>query len=133
MHHEVLDHNCKKSDFVSFIERLELPRGMTLLMDNIQFHKSNETVAALQSKGFQVLYTPPYSPRFNPIENVFGVVKTAYRSECPCAIDVTFDYEALLHTVVLMQDDFHGAFDHAARSVSSALSAPVADSHGYDD
>ena len=29
--------------------------------------------------GWNVLYTPPYSPWFNPIENIFGNIKTYFR------------------------------------------------------
>ena len=32
VHHEILDHNCKKIDFLSFINNLNAPRGSTLLM-----------------------------------------------------------------------------------------------------
>jgi len=33
----------------------------------------------ITEKGWVSLYTPPYSPWFNPIENIFGIIKNQYR------------------------------------------------------
>lgn len=76
----VLAHNCKKADFVRFIDELPCPRGSALVLDNIAFHHSVETRAAAAARGFRLLHCPTYSPKFNPIENAFGVVKAAFRS-----------------------------------------------------
>ena len=83
VHYEVLSHNCKKADFVGFVSRLPVAPGSILLMDNVAFHHSRETVEAVRSIGCQQLFSPPYSPRFNPIELFFGVVKASYRRSCP--------------------------------------------------
>jgi putative transposase len=44
-------------------------------MDNTTFHKSNRTKELIESKGATILYLPPYSPDFNPIENDFANIK----------------------------------------------------------
>jgi transposase len=49
-------------------------------MDNIAFHKTKKVRDLVGSRGWQILFTPPYSPWFNPIENVFSVAKNAFRS-----------------------------------------------------
>jgi len=50
----ILDHNCKKVDFIEFIDQVAsiIPQGKRLLMDNVAFHHSIETVAAVKKAGF---------------------------------------------------------------------------------
>jgi transposase len=98
---EILDHNCKKKDFISFIEKLNLPYGSTLLMDNISFHHSKETIKMMHDKGYKPLYILSYSPRTNSIENVFGVIKPMFRRKCPSFISKTFDYKNLFQETIL--------------------------------
>ena len=66
------------SSFASFLSDLNIPNGAVILLDNASIHKSKEVVQAAASKGFFLLFTPPYSPWFNPIEGVFSVVKRHY-------------------------------------------------------
>ena len=47
----------------------ELPACRVIVMDNAPFHKRQDTLDALQAEGHTVLWRPPYSPDFNPIEN----------------------------------------------------------------
>ena len=63
---------------VSFIQTLgsfNLPRDSVVLLDNVAFHRSAAVAKFAQEHGLHLLYTPPYSPWFNPIEGVFSVVK----------------------------------------------------------
>lgn len=64
--------------FENFLSSLDFPRDTVLLMDNIAFHKTKKVQDLARSRGWQVLFTPSYSPWFNPIENVFSVVKNAF-------------------------------------------------------
>lgn len=123
--YEVLDHNCKKPDFVQFIQKLNAPRGSVLMMDNIQFHHSRETKDAACAKGFNLLYTPPYSPRMNPVEYIFGTVKPEYRHQCPGNFEPRFDYPGLLRSLLdeRMQCDFSRYFAHVARLSEETLKA----------
>jgi transposase len=50
-----------------------------LLMDNVAFHKSHRVTNLLQSHGIEPLFIPPYSPRCNPIEEVFSMLKRCFR------------------------------------------------------
>ena len=115
--YKILDHNCKKADFVSFVAELNAPRGSTLMMDNIQFHHSVETKQVAQANGYQMLYTPPYSPRMNPIEYVFGVIKPEYRKKCPCVSNAVFNYKDLMNSVIdsRMACDFSKYFEHVCQ------------------
>lgn len=42
-------------------------------MDNVSFHK--KTVNIIKNSGNHILFIPPYSPEFNPIEEVFSHLK----------------------------------------------------------
>lgn len=53
----------------------ELPTDATLIMDNAAFHKKPETKAIIEQSPFDLLYLPPYSPDFSPIENDFANLK----------------------------------------------------------
>ena len=79
---QIMTHNFKKPDFVTFFNDLTLPKGSVILMDNLRAHHSKELKEVLDLKGYFPLFTPPYSPRCNPIEKVFGVLKPLYPSRC---------------------------------------------------
>ncbi len=53
----------------------ELKAGQTVIMDNATFHKSPRTAELVELSGCKLLYLPPYSPDFNPIEQKWGHVK----------------------------------------------------------
>jgi hypothetical protein len=48
---------------------------------DVSFHHSKESMAIFEKRLWKPLFIPPYSPWFNPIENIFGWVKTAYRKD----------------------------------------------------
>ena len=60
---------------------MTLPRGSTLVMDNLRAHHSKEVRDVLNNKWINILFSPPYSPRCNPIEKVFGILKPMYRKQ----------------------------------------------------
>lgn len=51
----------------------------TIIMDNIAFHKSTAIRQMAQRYGKQIIYTPPYSPFCNPIEEVFSILKRIFQ------------------------------------------------------
>ena len=54
----------------------ELRPGDTVVMDNLSSHKGSAVRQAIEAIGAKLLYLPPYSPDFNPIENAFAKLKT---------------------------------------------------------
>ena len=50
-----------------------------VVVDNAQFHHSEVVVSKFPHRGIQLGYLPPYSPQLNPIENLFGTIKTTLR------------------------------------------------------
>ena len=54
--------------------------GDVVIMDNLASHKVSGICEAIEAVGAKLVYLPPYSPDFNPIEQVFAKLKTLLRS-----------------------------------------------------
>lgn len=63
---------------LAYLKNLVLQPGTVILLDNCRFHHANDIKKYATQQGWELLYTPPYSPWFNPIEGVFSIVKRAY-------------------------------------------------------
>ena len=57
-----------------------LRRGDTVVLDNLGAHKVSDVREAIEAAGARLLYLPPYSPDFNPIEQAFAKLKALLRS-----------------------------------------------------
>jgi transposase len=64
--------------YLDFLKNLDLNNQMVLLMDNVSFHHSKKVKELCKDKNIDILYTPPYSPWFNPIELCFSIIKRHY-------------------------------------------------------
>ena len=53
--------------------------GHIVIMDNLAAHKVDGVRQAIEARGATLLYLPPYSPDFNPIENAFAKLKAHVR------------------------------------------------------
>lgn len=56
-----------------------LPRGTTIVCDNLSVHRHQDVRPAVEAAGCHLRYLPPYSPDFNPIEHIFGLLKSDLR------------------------------------------------------
>ena len=68
--------------FEAYIEKVLLPSlraGQVVVMDNLSAHKGERIRELLESAGCELLYLPPYSPDFSPIEEAFSKVKGLLR------------------------------------------------------
>ena len=60
-----------------------LKPGQIVVVDNLKVHYSDRARAAIEARGAQLWYLPPYSPDLNPIEEAFSKVKTFLRTAEP--------------------------------------------------
>jgi len=70
--------------FLAYIAEFLAPAlrpGDVVVMDNLASHKVTGVVAAVEAVGARVLYLPPYSPDFNPIEMCWSKVKEYLRAQ----------------------------------------------------
>ena len=65
----------------------ELRPGDTVIMDNLGSHKSQAVRDAIAERGAHLLFLPPYSPDFNPIENFFSKLKAHLKAAAERTID----------------------------------------------
>ena len=61
--------------------------GHIVIMDNLAAHKVDGVRQAIEACGATLLYLPPYSPDFNPIENAFAMLKAHVRKLAARTID----------------------------------------------
>jgi transposase len=66
------------SSFLDFLKQCNLSRTSVILLDNVSFHHSKVVKEYAAEVGIHLLYTPPYSPWFNPIEGIFSIVKRRF-------------------------------------------------------
>ena len=60
-------------------------------MDNLPSHKVAGVATAIASVGAKVVYLPPYSPDFNPIELVFSKFKWLLKSARERTVDALWE------------------------------------------
>ena len=78
-HHQTIhDKPVKGAMFADFIQSLPYESGTALLLDNASIHKTAAVRKTMATKGYEAVYLPPYTPEFNPIELVFGVIKNRF-------------------------------------------------------
>ncbi len=68
--------------FEAYVEHFLAPtlkEGQVVVMDNLQVHKSARVKELIEEAGAEVLFLPPYSPDFSPIEEAFSKVKGILR------------------------------------------------------
>jgi transposase len=69
--------------FEAYLERVLAPTlvpGQVVVMDNLSAHKGERVRELIEQRGCELLYLPPYSPDFNPIEQAFSKVKGLMRA-----------------------------------------------------
>ena len=57
----------------------DLRRGDVVIMDNLSSHKRASIREAIEAVGARLMFLPPYSPDFNPIEKAFARLKAMLR------------------------------------------------------
>ena len=76
--------------FVAWLQKKLLPKlrpGDVLVMDNLRAHHDARVVPACAARGIRVIYQPPHSPDFNPIEPAWALQKQLVRKHAPRAKD----------------------------------------------
>jgi transposase len=78
----VLDGPINRDAFETYLEKVlvpELPQGAVVIMDNLSSHKGPRVRDLIEAAGASLVYLPPYSPDFNPIEMAFAKLKALLR------------------------------------------------------
>ena len=86
----VLDGPINGELFQAYVDQVlvpELRRGDVVIMDNLGRHKGAGIRTSIEAAGATLLYLPPYSPDFNPIEQAFAKLKSALRRAAERTLD----------------------------------------------
>jgi len=106
--------------FEAFVEQVLVPAlqpGAVVLRDNLKVHQVSNIKQAVSTVGGEVIFLPPYSPDFSPIEPCWSKLKTFLRG---CAART----QALLETALtkalptLSPDDIRSWFRHCGYEVA---------------
>ena len=77
--------------YVTQVLAPELTPGYIVVMDNLPAHKVTGVRHAIEAAGATLLYLPPYSPDFNPIEMAFAKLKAILRQAAARTVDDLWD------------------------------------------
>jgi transposase len=86
----VLDGPINGRAFQAYVDQVLVPElrpGDIVVMDNLGSHKGAGVRQAIEAAGAKLLYLPPYSPDFNPIENAFAKLKALLRKAAERAVE----------------------------------------------
>jgi transposase len=86
----VLDGPMNGTVFLAWVEQMlapELRPGDIVVMDNLAAHKVAGIAKAIQARGAELRYLPPYSPDLNPIEQAFAKLKALLRKAAARTVD----------------------------------------------
>ena len=78
----VLDGPMDGECFLAYVEQVLAPSlhpGDVVIIDNLPAHHVKGVKAAIEASGATLIYLPPYSPDFNPIEQAFAKLKAHLR------------------------------------------------------
>lgn len=80
--------------FVAYVEKVLVPNlvpGQVVVMDNLSAHKVAGVREAIERAGAELLYLPPYSPEFNPIEKAWSKLKGILRDVGARSLDKLYE------------------------------------------
>jgi len=102
----VLDGPINRVAFETYVEKVLVPDlrpGDIVIMDNLSSHKGPRVREMIRNAGADLLFLPPYSPDFNPIENAFAKLKALLRKAAERTV------EGLWQTIGRIIDTFTSA------------------------
>ena len=93
--------------FKEYIEQCLVPTlhtGDIVVMDNLRCHKVKRVKQAIERVGAHILYLPPYSLDFNPIEQMWSKIKAFLRKVKARSVDIIFKALPSAFDAITVQD-----------------------------
>lgn len=90
----VLDGPMTGAWFQAYAEQVLAPTlrpGDIVILDNLAAHRNAAARLAIERAGARMMFLPPYSPDFNPIENAFAKLKALLRKAAARTLDDLWD------------------------------------------
>lgn len=89
-----LDGAMSGAAFLAYVSQVLAPtlrRGDVVVMDNLPAHKSIAVRETIEAAGAVLLFLPPYSPDFNPIELAFAKIKALLKKAAARTLPALWD------------------------------------------
>src|SRR5215467_12482162 len=90
----VIDGAMNGNAFLAYVEQILAPTlkpGDVVVLDNLSAHKVRGVREAIEGVGARLLYLPPYSPDFNPIEQLFAKLKALLRKAAERSVEALWN------------------------------------------
>ena len=94
-----------------------LRRGDVVVLDNLGAHRASRIEQVAESRGARVLWLPPYSPDFNPIEQCWSKIK-AYLRGAKARTREELDQALVAALGLVTKADIRGWFKHCGYSLA---------------
>ncbi len=110
--------------FLLYVEHFLCPtlkRGQIVMMDNLQVHKMRRVRKLIEERGCSLVFLPPYSPDFNPIEQAFSKIKGILRKAKARTFEALVEATGQALSAVTARDA-HGFFGHCGYGAPRAHS-----------
>ena len=88
----VLGGPINRDAFEAYVEQVLVPElrpGDIVVMDNLSSHKGPAVRTRIEAAGARLLFLPPYSPDFSPIENAFAKLKALLRKAAERTVETS--------------------------------------------
>jgi transposase len=116
-----LDGALNQDSFATYLDQVLGPTlvpGDVVVLDNLPVHKVAGMAARVEARGARLLFLPPYSPDFAPIEQAWSKLKTALRTAAARSRQAL--EQALTDAVAwITTQDVQNWFDHCGYHVHS--------------
>jgi hypothetical protein len=101
-----------------------LRRGQVVVLDNLSVHKHATIRELIEAVGCSLVFLPPYSPDFAPIELAYAKLKAALRAagaRTQAALDQALD----VAVATITAQDARGFFRHCGYSLAQSVCNPL--------
>jgi transposase len=107
--------------FLAFVQEVLVPQlqpGQVVVLDHLKAHKAAGVREAIEAVGARLLYLPPYSPDFSPIEECWSTIKAVLRTQAARTLERLWQAITEAFAAITSQDA-QGWFIHAGYRVPS--------------
>jgi transposase len=105
--------------FETYVEQVLIPSlrsGQIVVVDNLSAHKSERARELIEGRGCRLLFLPPYSPDYNPIEEAFSKVKGLLRKAQARTRQALIEALGVAISAITVEDA-QGFFEHGGYSL----------------
>lgn len=119
----VIEGSADTVTFETFVEKILAPSlrpGDVVIWDNLNIHDSEKTKKCIENAGAKLLPMPPYSPKLNPIEEMWSKIKKIFRDAGARVAEEIYRIAGIALDKVT-HSDIVGWFSHSFQEVQTIM------------